>query len=70
MRVFHASIYVRALILRTKVVINEQEKFWPFWLRPKATPGNLWFQAFLIRWGFRIFMEKTAETTDYTDFTD
>ncbi len=39
LRVFHVSFYVSDLTPRTKAVICEQEKFWPFWLWPKAAPG-------------------------------
>ncbi|MBF8278160.1 MAG: hypothetical protein HW390_3233 [Candidatus Brocadiaceae bacterium] len=39
MRVFHVYVYVRALTSGTKVIISEQEKFWPFWSRPKASLG-------------------------------
>ncbi len=36
---FYVFFYVSDLIPRTKVVICEQEKFWPFWLWPKAALG-------------------------------
>ncbi len=39
LRVFYVFFYVSDLIPKTKVVICEPEKFWPFWLWPKAALG-------------------------------